>query len=120
MGWCILVVILSCKVLHFPSNLEKLNKSCFIAATFHVDSGGNSFHSDEWFPWDSSIMMSVIEETTTIIPSTSLLRRHPTMKTLPSCGSFRKGQIIYCPPGWTFGWYKLNETYCCYPKDFIA
>lgn len=117
MGWCILVILLSGKVLHFSSHLENFNKYCIIAATYHVESGGNSFHSDEWFSWDPSNMMSVIKETTSIIP---LFRGRPTMKNLPSCGSFREGRTIHCPPGWTFGWYKPNEIYCCYPQDYIA
>ena len=89
-----------------------------------MESGGDSYLSHDRFPWDPSIMKSVLQETTrmtsTLIPSTTLIRARPTMKLLPSCGSFRQGQIIYCPPGWTFGWIKRNVTYCCYPQDYVA
>lgn len=87
-----------------------------------MESGGDAFISNEWFSLNPSRMMSFIQETTTlsstILPK--LVKPRPTMQSLPSCGSFREGQAIYCPPGWTFGWYKLNVTYCCYPQDYVA
>ncbi|CAO1397588.1 unnamed protein product [Diamesa serratosioi] len=100
MKWCILVVMLS-------------------ATTYHVESGGDSMFTNSWFPWDSSIMTTVFPETT-LIQSTTPLRARPTMKLLPSCGTFRENQAIFCPPGWTFGWYKFQETYCCYPQGYVA
>lgn len=86
-----------------------------------MESGGDDYITNVWFTVNPSNMISDFQETTTL--TTTILpvfiRPRPTMKSLPSCGSFRKGQDIYCPPGWKFGWYTLDVIYCCYPPGYV-